>query len=395
MKQVSIVGLGMSPATLTAEGRQAVEQADILIGASRLLALFKNLAKPSFAEYTPEKVASIINQQPGTRFCVLVSGDTGFYSAAEGLCKELKDYSLTLIPGISSLSYFLARLKQPWQDVAAVSCHGRKTNLVDAVRRNRLTFALTGGNIAEIGEQLTWAGFGDLLAQVGENLGMPEEKILTLPVSALSTAGIGPLAVLLLENPHHDRRIRCGIPDEEFIQGSLPMTKAETRAVTMSKLGLFPQAVCCDIGAGTGSVTVEMALAAYEGQVYALDKSEEAIRLVTANCRAFHIGNVTPVLGLAPEVLEKLPPLDAAFIGGSSGLLKDIFKALLIKNPHIRMVVNAVTLETLHEAAQSFIRHDINPDIIQIGVIRTNQVGNLHMLQGNSPVFILSGGRND
>jgi precorrin-6Y C5,15-methyltransferase (decarboxylating) len=153
--------------------------------------------------------------------------------------------------------------------------------------------------------------------------------------------------------------------------------------------------VCADIGAGTGSVTVEMALAAYKGRVYALDKSEEAIRLVTENCRAFHIGNVTPIMGEAPGALQELPPLDAAFIGGSSGRIGEIFGALLGKNPRVRIVVNAVTLETLHAAATAFAAHGIAPDITQLSVTHAKPVGNRHMLQAGSPVFILSGGQNE
>lgn len=395
MKQVTIVGLGMSADTLTAQGRRAAEQADILIGAPRLIAQLEQLGKPSLAEYAPEAVARLIDRHESGRFCVLVSGDTGFYSAAEGLCAALRDYSPVLIPGISSLSYFLARLQRPWQDAAVVSCHGRDGNLVETVRRNPLTFALTGGNMADLGEELTQAGWGDLTAHIGENLGLPAERMLTLSVSDLPAAGIGKLAVLLVENPGWDRCIRCGIPDGEFLRGNVPMTKAETRAVIMSKLALPPSAVCCDIGTGTGSVTVEMALAAYEGQVYALDKNEEAIRLVQANCRAFHLGNVTAILAEAPAALEQLPPLDAAFIGGSSGRLTEIFDALLTKNPRIRLVISAVTLETVHAASTAFAAYGMIPEIIQLGVTRTRQVGNLHMLQGASPVFIFSGGKNE
>lgn len=395
MKQVTIVGLGMSADTLTAQGRQAVEQADVLIGAPRLIMPFEKLGKPLFAEFAPDGVAGVVSQYESGHFCVLVSGDTGFYSAAQGLCGAFKDCLLTFLPGVSSLSYFFARLMRPWQDAALVSCHGRNANLVDAVRRNRLTFALTGGNMTALGEELTHAGFGELTASVGENLGTPQERIVTLPVSDLSGADTGSLAVLLVENPGCDRRVRFGIADAEFQRGGIPMTKAEVRAVTMSRLSLSPEAVCCDIGAGTGSVTVEMALAAYQGQVYALDKREEAIRLVTANCRAFHIGNVTPVLGEAPGALERLPPMDAVFIGGSSGRLGGIFNVLLLKNPRVRIVLNAVTLETVQGAMETFTAHGIAPELIQIGVTRIKPVAGLHMLQANSPVFILSGGGNE
>lgn len=395
MKQVVIVGLGMSANTLTAEGRRAVEQADVLLGAPRLTEQFAHLEKPCYAEYAADRVARIVRENEGERFCLLVSGDSGFYSAAESLCAQLADHSLSVIPGISSLSYFFASLRRPWQEARLLSCHGREANLVEAVRRNPLTFALTGDNLAELGEQLTQAGFAGLTACVGENLGSRRERIITLPVSGLADAEIGKLAVLLVENPEYDRRLRFGIADDEFIRGSVPMTKAEVRAVTMSKLALRPCAVCCDIGAGTGSLTVEMALAAYEGIVYSLDRSDEAMRLVRGNCRAFHIGNVKPVLGEAPAALAQLPPLDAAFIGGSAGRLAEIFSVLMNNNPRIRIVLNAVTLETVQAAAEAFAAHGIHPEIIQLGVTWARPVGNTRMLQAGSPVFIFSGGGNE
>jgi precorrin-6Y C5,15-methyltransferase (decarboxylating) len=87
-----------------------------------------------------------------------------------------------------------------------------------------------------------------------------------------------------------------------------------------------------------------------------------------------------------------MPPLDAAFIGGSAGSLTEIFDALLLNNQSVRIVVNAVALETVHQAMQAFAKRNIEPDVVQISAARANPVGNLHMLQANSPVFILSGG---
>ncbi len=392
MKQVVIVGAGMGPDTLTAQALRAIEQADALIGAPRLIAQFEKLGKPSFAQYAPQAVAGIVNGHECARFCVLASGDTGFYSAAEGLCAVLQDCDVTVLPGVSSIAYFFSRIKRPWQDVKAVSCHGRGANLTDAVRRNRLTFVLTGNNAKALCQTLTDAGFGGLTAYVGENLGLIRERIFSLPVSEIADAKIDKLSVLLVENPKNDKRIPTGIPDGRFIRGAVPMTKAEIRAVVSSKLALRPDFVCCDIGAGTGAVTVEMALAAYEGHIYAADKNEEAIRLVQANCRAFHIGNVTAVLGQAPEALKELPPLDAAFIGGSFGNLGGIVDALFSNNPGIRVAVNAVTLETLNEAMRAFSSHGMDPDVVLINAARANLTGSLHMLQACSPVFIISGG---
>ncbi len=392
MKSVAIIGVGMGADTVTGEGLHAIEQAEVLLGAPRMLSAFSRLDKPSYAVYEPEKIRALLGESGMQCFAVLVSGDTGFYSAADGLAETLSGYEVRLIPGISSVSYFFAKIKRPWQGAALLSCHGRGTNLTDTVRRNRRTFALTGGNADALAKGLTDAGLGGLTVTVGENLGAENERIFTLPVNELVKAPVGKLSVLLIENPDADARIRFGIPDEEFIRGTAPMTKSEVRAVSLSRLVLSPDAVCCDIGAGTGSITVEMALAAYEGHVYAVDKSEEAVSLIVENCKRFHIGNVTPVLGSAPGALLSLPPLDAAFIGGSGGAMGDIFAAILSKSPLARIIVNAIALETLHAAVEAFKAHGVMPEIVQLNAARAKPAGGLHMMLAQNPVFIVSGG---
>ncbi|MEA4897562.1 MAG: precorrin-6y C5,15-methyltransferase (decarboxylating) subunit CbiE [Christensenellaceae bacterium] len=392
MKSVTIVGIGMGAETITAEGLRAVERAQALLGAPRVLGAFPREDRPVYPAYAPDKVREIVEKSGLERFAVLVSGDTGFFSAAEGLAFALAAYDIRLIPGIPSIAYFFARLKRPWQEAAILSCHGRAANFTDAVRRNRLTFALTGGNVDALARSLADAGLGGLAATVGEKLGTEGERIFTLPVGELARTPVGKLAVLLVENPDADARVRFGIPDEAFLRGDAPMTKAEVRAVSMSRLAPDPGAICCDIGAGTGSVTVEMALAAYAGHVYAVDQKEEAVSLIAENCRRFHIGNVTPILGGAPEALEELPPLDAAFIGGSGGAMAGIFEAILSKNPSARVVVNAVALETLNAALAAFKAHGIAPEIIQLGAARAKNAGGLNMMLAQNPVFILSGG---
>jgi precorrin-6Y C5,15-methyltransferase (decarboxylating) len=392
MKQVVIVGTGMGAGSITAEGLRAIERAQVLLGAPRMLAAFADAQRPAHAVYAPDRVREIVEQGDFERFAVLVSGDTGFYSAAEGLTAALSGCDVRLIPGISSVSYFFARIKRPWQGAALVSCHGRTANFVDAVRRNRLTFALTGGNVGALARELVRAGFGHLAATVGQDLGTDDERIFTLPADQLAQAPVGNLAVMLVDNPDADARIRFGIHDEEFIRGDAPMTKSEVRAVVMSRLMLPPDAICCDIGAGTGSVAVEMALAAHEGHVYAIDKKEEAIHLIVENCRRFHVGNVTPVPGRAPDALFDLPPLDAAFIGGSGGGMAGIFAAILSKNPLARIVVSAVALETIGAALAAFQAHGIAPEIVQLGAARARRAGSLHMMLAQNPIFILSGG---
>lgn len=392
MKRISIVGVGMSAATVTREGYEAIQQADVLVGAKRMLAMFAYLGKPVCDAYLPDDVAAAIESETASRFAVLVSGDTGFYSGAAGLVKRLNIYQPVILPGISSVSYFFAKCGMPWQEAKLISCHGQSSSIVDAVRRNHLTFALTGGNVDVLARRLVSAGFEELFATVGEDLGAADERIFKLTVGELACVPSGALAVLLVENPGFDARIRSGISDAEFLRGDVPMTKAEVRAVTMSKLALSPEAICCDIGCGTGSVTVEMALAAHQGHVYAIDKNPEAIALTEQNCAAFRIGNVTTIHGGAPEALAALPPLDAAFIGGSGGTMREIITEVLTRNPHARIAVNAVALETVTAALAAFSENHIEAEVVQVGVARTKPVAGLRMLSAQNPVFIISGG---
>ena len=282
MKEINIIGMGMSEKTITAEALELIIEADILLGAKRLINEFSHMNKPSYNAYLSDDILEIIEKTDAEKIAILVSGDVGFYSAAEKLLDVLTDYNPNLVSGISSVSYFFAKCSLPWKDANLISCHGLDTNIVSSVRRNRYTFALTGKNIPELQKELVKYGFGDLKVWIGENLGSDEESIQESKISDLDGMEFSSLTVLIIENPDFDSRIRTGIPDEEFIRGKVPMTKSEVRAVCLSKLSINPDDVAYDIGCGTGSVTIEMAFSAYEGKVYAFDKNEEGISVEEA-----------------------------------------------------------------------------------------------------------------
>ncbi|MBQ7465576.1 MAG: precorrin-6y C5,15-methyltransferase (decarboxylating) subunit CbiE [Oscillospiraceae bacterium] len=392
MKQLTIVGVGVGPESVTPSARRAIERAQVLFGAPRLLQEWNAVQKTAYPHYTAAKITPFINNSDADRFALLVSGDVGFYSAAASLCRECDDIEVRMEPGISSLHYFFARLGRPWQDAATVSCHGRQANLVDTVRRSAATFILTGGNVPALGDALCRAGFSGLAVTVGQRLGMEDESITRHTAAELPSFSADPLTVLLIDNPAPDASCPTGIDDAAFIRGQVPMTKSAVRAVTMSKLRLQPGAVCCDVGAGTGSVTVEMALSAWRGHVYAIDKAPAAIDLIKQNCAAFHIGNVTPILGDALEQFAALPPMDAVFIGGSSGEMEALIAAAVAKNSAVRIVVNAIALETVQQAMAAFSAQGIEPEIVQLSWAETRAVSRVHMLTAQNPIFILSGG---
>ena len=395
MKEINIIGMGMSEKTLTHEALELINEADILIGAKRLINEFAHLNKPSHNAYLSNDILEIIEKTDAQKIAILVSGDVGFYSAAEKLVDVLKEYGPNLISGISSVSYFFAKCSLPWKNANLISCHGIDTNIVSSVRRNEYTFALTGKNIPELQNDLVKYGFGDLKVWVGENLGSDEESIQETKVSQLGGREYSSLTVLIIENPDFDSRIRTGIDDEEFIRGKVPMTKSEVRAVCLSKLSLSPDDIAYDIGCGTGSVTIEMAFSAYDGKIYAFDKNEEAISLLEQNCQKFHLDNVEAICGLAPECLEGLPVPDVAFIGGSSGNMDEIVKYLYGLNSHMRFVITAISLENAMAALDSLKSVGIDGDIVQVAVSKGKKIADLHMLMAQYPIFIINGGADE
>ena len=392
MKNIAVVGIGMGRNTMTLEALEAVRQADVLVGAERMLAEFSDLGKTAVRAYLADDVIRAVEDSPAGSFAVLFSGDVGFYSGATRLCREWKDASIRLYPGLSSVVYFFSRCGRPWQNAKLISCHGLDTDIVSAVRRNRETFALTGGNVPALADALCRAGYSGLTVTVGSDLSGETESIRTTTVEKLKEEEWPSLTVLLIDNPDPDARVRTGIPDEEFERSSVPMTKSEVRAVCLSKLGIRPGEICYDVGCGTGSVTVEMALAAYEGRVYAFDKKEEAVALTEQNCARFHIGNVTASVGMAPEVFSSCPDPDAVFIGGSSGNLREIMAILYRRNPRVRFVVTAVSLETVHEAMRGFGEIGRTIRISEIGVTRTRRVAGLHMFDAQNPIYVMYDG---
>ena len=182
--------------------------------------------------------------------------------------------------------------------------------------------------------------------------------------------------------------------DEWFIRGEVPMTKSEVRAVSVEKLELSADSVLYDIGAGTGSVSVEAAAFLPEGTVYAIEKKREAVELLKKNREKFRAERIRIIEGAAPEALEGLEAPTHAFLGGTSGKMADILSLLLEKNPEVRVVVNAITLESVSKVLEWTAGRGIEADIVLVSVSRAKAAGRVHMMMAQNPVYVISfGGR--
>ena len=395
--RASLIGIGMGvPENMTGEALEAFRQADCILGSGRMLDTFRDWGKPLFDAYDPVKMLDYVQRHPGyRRIAVALSGDVGFYSGAKRLTAvfEKAGIETRLIPGISSAAYFCSRLKISWEDVKLMSVHGRSQNLIAAVRRHFRTFTLLGGkdSVESLCEKLLEYGLGSVELYIGERLHYPEERITKGTPEELKERKFDGLCVALIENPAYRNGIPGCIPDEEFLRGEAPMTKCEVRGLSVEKLNLTEDSLVWDIGAGTGSVTVEMALRAFEGQVWAIEKKAAAAELIRENCRKFGTPNVQVIEGTAPEALADLPAPTHVFIGGSSGNLKEILKLLLEKNPGVRVVINAITLETVSEANACLKELPFTDvEIVQIQAAKAKHVGPYQMMMGQNPVYIFT-----
>ena len=393
--KVTLIGMGSgTPASLTAAGRDALLDAELILGARRLLEQLP-------AECTPDRAALYKAQEICARLrcadiaaaAVVFSGDTGFYSGASALCRALDAAGLpyTVEPGVSSVQLLAAALHRPWQDWQLVSAHGCSCDPAAVCRNGKPVFFLTGGSEtpATLCRALADAGWGHVKATVGENLGSTAERLVTDTVEMLASLEFAPLSVLLVEPcPPLPARVP-GWPDEAFLRGKTPMTKQEVRAAVLAKLAVRPGDILWDVGAGTGSVSVELALAAPAGQVYAAECDDEACGLIRENRAKFAVQNLHLTQGLAPAALADWPAPDAVFIGGSKGNLPAIVDAVLTANPAARLCISAIALETLQQAVTALTAHGLGAEVTQISVSRSRAAGGLHLLLANNPVFLI------
>ena len=394
-QKISLVGIGMgAEKTLTLEGKKALNEAELLIGAKRMTEAVQKPGQMVLHEYRSEKIVEYIREHPKYRtVAIALSGDVGFYSGAKKLINQL-DGNVEVICGISSVVYFMSKIGLSWDDAKIVSAHGRNCNLISLIRHNPKVFSILGteDGVAVLASRLVYYGMGDVTLYVGENLSYENEKIFHDKAANLTEYRGDALSVVTACNEKATPLSAVhGISDGEFLRGKAPMTKEEVRTVSLSKLRLSEDSVCYDVGAGTGSVSVEMALRAWMGQVYAIEKKEDALALLKENKKKFAVDNLVIIPGVAPEAMTELPAPTHAFIGGSSGNMQDIINLLLEKNPKVRIVINCITLETVTEAMNAirdFGLEDV--DIVQLAAARSKSIGRYHMMMGENPIYIIS-----
>lgn len=404
MRKVTIIGAGPgNPDLLSRAALDAIDIADVVIGAHRALAgidVPPDVVRCELVK-TADIVAALTDAASWQRAVVVMTGDVGLFSGARRLVEALSgdaQVDVRVIPGISSASYLAARLARPWQDWRFASAHGVACDIVaEAERAGELFLVTSGGeDPSRLSGELVQAGFGDACVTVAERLSYPDERITCATASEIAGQTFDDLNVMLIEFAGGAASSRwpyasSGIPDELFIRGDVPMTKQEVRAVALAKLRLTATDTVWDVGAGTGSVSIEAALVARAGSVWAVERNAAGVRLIRENADAFGCGNVHAVPGVAPEALAILPVPDAVFVGGSAGELPSIVEVALEKNSQVRLCVPCVTVETLTEACALLSSSRFKGfEACQVSAARAEAVGSHHLMKAQNPVFLVS-----
>ncbi len=382
---------------------QLIAQAEVLIGGRRNLA---ELAQPGQETLVIDRglaaVAEYIGQNwQSRRLVVLASGDTSLFSVRVYLQKRLPQVPFTVLPGISSLQYLLARRGLNLNELKIITLHGSNSaNLLNTVMRERCTAIFTGGENSPqaIAGRLQALDFAELTLTVGENLSYPDERVTSGTPQQIAAGRFADLSLMLVENAAPQCRpwpyLPVGLPDELFKrhvgEKAVPMTKSEVRAIITSKLRLKENSRLLEIGAGTGSVTIEAALAAHDGRVWALEKNPAAVETCRANIARFGLDNITLLEGAAPEAIPD-EVFDRVFIGGSGGNMADIVARVLRQNAPLRIVISAITLESVSEALAALKQGGgHNLEIVQAAVARSKPAGSKHLMMGLNPITIIA-----
>lgn len=420
-RRLTIIGIGFSPLSLRA--REALISAEAVLGSRRLVEVFA--AYPEYGE-TRDRLRRIDSVDETMRFIhaafaagpaeivLLGSGDPLFFGIGRRAVQEFGDAAVEIMPDLSSLQIAFSRIKEPWDDALFISLHGGP----DPQKRKRLRYDLKDlpallethdtigvltdkeNNPAVIAALLASSADApaSLLVYVGERMGYPDERITKGSpgeIAALSftdpsvvivrRAGSTPAPAALPPGP------RFGLQETEIAHSRGLITKDEVRAVTIHTLRLPEAGVLWDVGAGSGSLSVEAARLCPGLSVFSVEKDPEQLDLLERNRSAFAASSMTIVPGSAPEVLASLPVPDRVFVGGSGGSLAGIIDVARTNMKRGIMIVNAATLETLDQAVSGLEGAGFRVRVAEISVARSRPVAGKRLMTALNPVFIITG----
>ena len=400
---ITIIGTGVSPDDLTENQRAIIRSADILVGGKRLLAPFADLNCKRFViDKNLKSLGDFLeHEMTGQTIVVLASGDPLFFGIGAFLMRRLGADRVRILPNISTVATAFARLGMPWQEARVISLHGRShtgqllryLSVGDTVA----VYTDPSHNPAWLAACLVENGLSDVTVWVLEQLGTPDERITRTTPEGVQAHPFSELNLVVLQ-PDSKRQTRPalfpGMPDDWFVHEKGLITKAEVRTITLSRLRLFDRAIFWDLGAGSGSVSIEAGQSISRGSIFAVEQHATRIAHIRENITRFGIGNIKVIEARLPDGLGDLPDPDRVFIGGGGENLAQIIRVAadrLIESGII--VVNTVLIDNLTAARKVLDDLGFDVDMVQIQVSRGKSMPYSQRFEAANPVWIITGSK--
>lgn len=406
MSKLYIIGVGPgSPELLTPQARTCIQELSFVVGLERVSKSFEQLEQVVCAASLSDLVERTAQALSVGDAGVLVSGSATFHSFGAYLKRKFPQHELCVIQGISSIEYLLAKAALFDADIAKRSLHGAELNpatlISDLKRHAYVAYLLDPQHKPEVvATTLVEAGYPELKLVVGENLSYEDERIVRGPAQEIAAQHFGELCVVVVQGIAQgvvaaDKTAAplFGRGEHAFERAEhVPLTKGEVRAVALSKLELFGCTEFWDVGAGTGSVAIEVALLCPTARVYAFEKNERALAVIAKNAAAYGVTHqITAVSGLAPESFAAAGEPSHVFIGGSAGKLEEILAYLTNLNQKVRVVISAATLKTAARAEQLLSAERFQGyEMVQVSVSRNKALGGYQLMSAENSVYLAS-----
>lgn len=405
---VALIGMGMGRGDLGRDALSWLNRAQVLAGGRRHMDLFPDIGEERILLQAPlddalERLAEVCESK---RAAVLASGDPFFFGIGRRLVKRLGRERIYAFPNITSVQALFARLGESWEDLKVVSLHGREARFgrsgwINAVRSAQKTALFTDPKHtpAWIAKKLLAAGICDIDMVVGENLGLSEESVRRLSLDEAGSESFSDLNIVALFRNQEREHSSCeraifGLGESSFRHEAGMITKMEVRAVALANLKLEADLVMWDLGAASGSVSIEAARLVPLKRVFAVEKNSARFSDLVENVKRFRLPEIEPVLGNSLEAVSLLPDPDRVFIGGSGGDLREILSVVESRlRPGGRVVQTVVTLDSLDTARAFWSQKPFDTTVTQLQINRSVPIGKTQRFESLNPVFIIAASR--
>jgi precorrin-6Y C5,15-methyltransferase (decarboxylating) len=373
-----------------------IDKTEVMIGHQRHLDIFPAYGGSKMVLGPLSELLEFLKETE-KRVVILASGDPNFFGISRFLLRNIPKERIAIFANVTSMQYAFSRIKEPWDDAIFVSAHGRGLHAaVDKIVASEKACVLTDklNTPAAIAREMIERGAEGYEAWLCEDLGLDSEKFTRTDVRGLLELKASDLNILILIKTYEPNLVHyplIGIADDEFQTVKKLITKQEVRAVTLAKLQLQDDLVMWDIGAGSGSVSIEASNLMPNGRIFALERNPPCVAFIAENLKKFCARNVKLVEAYAPDGLDELPDPDRVFIGGAGGQLEEIIGTVDRRlKPDGLIVLNAVTLDTLAKSVEYLEDHGYDVEASCVNISRTRKLTEYKLFEAQNPVYIIT-----